>query len=323
MSRAIVLEAKFLARYYPVSQGLGRPPKIVKALNGVSFSLEAGKTVAIVGESGCGKSTLARQLTLIEAPSAGELLINGEGTAKLNKRQLKHLRTEIQMVFQNPYGSLNPRQTIEFQLTEPLTIHTKLSRAEKHEKVVAMMKKVGLRPEHAQRYPHMFSGGQRQRIALARAMMLNPKIVVADEPTSALDVSIQAQVLNLFMDLQEEFHTAYVFISHNLSVVQHVADDVMVMYLGKTVEHGSKQAIFEKPLHPYTQALLAAAPSVSGHKTDLTLLGELPSPFNPPTGCALHQRCPHAQPRCAQEEPALREWQGRLVACLRLEEIAA
>ncbi|SOD68444.1 dipeptide transport system ATP-binding protein [Alysiella filiformis DSM 16848] len=250
MTQNIVLEAKSLARYYPVAQGFGKPKKSVKALNGISFQLQAGKTLAIVGESGCGKSTLARQLTLIESPSSGELLINNASTHNLSKSQLKQLRTEIQMVFQNPYGSLNPRQTIEYQLTEPLTIHTSLSRAEKHEKAVEMMRKVGLRPEHAQRYPHMFSGGQRQRIALARAMMLNPKIVVADEPTSALDVSIQAQVLNLFMDLQDEFHTAYVFISHNLSVVQHVADEVMVMYLGKAVEHGSRDDIFNAPQHP-------------------------------------------------------------------------
>lgn len=317
----LVLEAKNLARYYPVSQGLGKPKKYVKALNGVSFALEAGKTLAVVGESGCGKSTLARQLTLIESPNDGELLINNQPTEKLSKSQLKQLRTEIQMVFQNPYGSLNPRQTIEYQLTEPLTIHTHLSRTEKHAKVVEMMQKVGLRPEHAQRYPHMFSGGQRQRIALARAMMLNPKIVVADEPTSALDVSIQAQVLNLFMDLQDEFQTAYVFISHNLSVVQHVANDVMVMYLGKVVEHGTREAIFAAPQHPYTQALLAAAPSVNGHKADLKLAGELPSPLNPPTGCALHQRCPHATSTCAQTEPPLREWKGRQVACIRLEEI--
>lgn len=317
----LILEAKNLARYYPVSQGLGKPKKYVKALNGVSFALEAGKTLAVVGESGCGKSTLARQLTLIESPNDGELLINNQPTEKLSKSQLKQLRTEIQMVFQNPYGSLNPRQTIEYQLTEPLTIHTHLSRTEKHAKVVEMMQKVGLRPEHAQRYPHMFSGGQRQRIALARAMMLNPKIVVADEPTSALDVSIQAQVLNLFMDLQDEFQTAYVFISHNLSVVQHVANDVMVMYLGKVVEHGTREAIFAAPQHPYTQALLAAAPSVNGRKADLKLAGELPSPLNPPTGCALHQRCPHATSTCAQTEPPLREWKDRQVACIRLEEI--
>ena len=319
----IVLEAKNLARYYPVSQGLGREKKYVKALNGVSFTLEAGKTLAIVGESGCGKSTLARQLTLIEKPTSGELTINGEGVTKLSSAELKHLRTQVQMVFQNPYASLNPRQSIAYQLTEPLTIHTSLSKAEKHERVIDMMKQVGLRPEHASRYPHMFSGGQRQRIALARAMMLNPKIVIADEPTSALDVSIQAQVLNLFMDLQEQHHTAYVFISHNLSVVQHVAHDVIVMYLGKVVEHGKKEDIFERPLHPYTKALLSAAPSLKAKKEPLKLTGELPSPLNPPSGCALHQRCPYAVERCAREVPELRSIGAQQIACHRTEDINA
>ncbi|WP_373796563.1 peptide ABC transporter ATP-binding protein [Neisseria dentiae] len=318
-----VLEARDLTRYYPVSGGLGKEKKVVKALNGVSFELQAGKTLAVVGESGCGKSTLARQLTLIETPTSGSLAINGTETAKLGSGRLKAMRTEIQMVFQNPYASLNPRQTIAFQLMEPLAIHTKLSKKERYERAVEMMKTVGLRPEHSSRYPHMFSGGQRQRIALARAMMLNPKIVVADEPTSALDVSIQAQVLNLFMDLQEQYGTAYVFISHNLSVVEHVADDIMVMYLGRVVEHGNSETVFAKPLHPYTQALLSAAPSLKEQKVQLKLAGELPSPLNPPSGCALHQRCPHARERCAQEVPELREWQGRKVACLRLEEIAA
>ncbi|HFC8542961.1 peptide ABC transporter ATP-binding protein [Neisseria weaveri] len=319
----IVLEARNLTRHYPVSSGWGKDKKVVKALNGVSFRLQAGKTLAIVGESGSGKSTLARQLTLIEEPTSGTLAINGTETAKLSSRRLKEMRTEIQMVFQNPYASLNPRQTIAFQLMEPLAIHTKLSKKERYDRAMEMMKTVGLRPEHSSRYPHMFSGGQRQRIALARAMMLNPKIVVADEPTSALDVSIQAQVLNLFMDLQEQYHTAYVFISHNLSVVEHVADDIIVMYLGRVVEHGNSQTIFDKPLHPYTQALLSAAPSLHEQKVQLKLSGELPSPLNPPSGCALHQRCPHAQARCAQEVPELREWQGRQVACLRIEEIAA
>lgn len=318
-----VLEARDLTRYYPVGGGLGKEKKVVKALNGVSFELQAGKTLAVVGESGCGKSTLARQLTLIETPTSGSLAINGTETAKLGSGRLKAMRTEIQMVFQNPYASLNPRQTIAFQLTEPLAIHTKLSKKERYERAVEMMKTVGLRPEHSSRYPHMFSGGQRQRIALARAMMLNPKIVVADEPTSALDVSIQAQVLNLFMDLQEQYGTAYVFISHNLSVVEHVADDIMVMYLGRVVEHGNSETVFAKPLHPYTQALLSAAPSLKEQKVQLKLAGELPSPLNPPSGCALHQRCPHARERCAQEVPELREWRGRKVACLRLEEIAA
>ncbi len=260
-------------------------------------------------------------MTLIEEPTDGELFINDEATTGYSRKALKELRTEIQMVFQNPYGSLNPRHTIGYQLTEPLDIHTKLSKEEKRDKINEMMRHVGLRPEHAGRYPHMFSGGQRQRIALARAMMLNPKIVVADEPTSALDVSIQAQVLNLFMDLQDEYHTAYVFISHNLSVVRHVADDVMVMYLGQAVEHGPKEAIYNAPKHPYTIALLAAAPTVNGHKNDLTLQGELPSPLNPPSGCALHKRCPYAKQQCSEIEPQLREWDGRLVACLRLEEI--
>ena len=321
MSNKVVLKADNLHKHYPVSQGLGKAKAYVKALNGVSFELEAGKTLAVVGESGCGKSTLARQLTLIEKPTDGELFINDEATTGYSRKALKELRTEIQMVFQNPYGSLNPRHTIGYQLTEPLDIHTKLSKDDKRDKINEMMRNVGLRPEHAGRYPHMFSGGQRQRIALARAMMLNPKIVVADEPTSALDVSIQAQVLNLFMDLQDEYHTAYVFISHNLSVVRHVADDVMVMYLGQAVEHGPKEAIYNAPKHPYTIALLAAAPTVNGHKNDLTLQGELPSPLNPPSGCALHKRCPYAKPQCSEIEPQLREWDGRLIACLRLEEI--
>lgn len=321
MSNKVVLKADNLHKHYPVSQGLGKAKAYVKALNGVSFELEAGKTLAVVGESGCGKSTLARQLTLIEPPTKGQLFINDEGTTDYSRKALKDLRTEIQMVFQNPYGSLNPRHTIGYQLTEPLDIHTKLSKEEKRDKINEMMRNVGLRPEHAGRYPHMFSGGQRQRIALARAMMLNPKIVVADEPTSALDVSIQAQVLNLFMDLQDEYHTAYVFISHNLSVVRHVADDVMVMYLGQAVEHGPKEAIYNAPKHPYTIALLAAAPTVNGHKNDLTLQGELPSPLNPPSGCALHKRCPYAKSQCSEIEPQLREWDGRLVACLRLEDI--
>ena len=321
MSNKVVLKADNLHKHYPVSQGLGKAKAYVKALNGVSFELQAGKTLAVVGESGCGKSTLARQLTLIEEPTDGELFINDEATTGYSRKALKELRTEIQMVFQNPYGSLNPRHTIGYQLTEPLDIHTKLSKDDKRDKINEMMRNVGLRPEHAGRYPHMFSGGQRQRIALARAMMLNPKIVVADEPTSALDVSIQAQVLNLFMDLQDEYRTAYVFISHNLSVVRHVADDVMVMYLGQAVEHGPKEAIYNAPKHPYTIALLAAAPTVNGHKNDLTLQGELPSPLNPPSGCALHKRCPYAKHQCSEIEPQLREWDGRLVACLRLEEI--
>jgi len=225
-----VLTARDLTRHYDISRGLFKGSATVRALNGVSFELQAGKTLAVVGESGCGKSTLARALTLIEIPSSGSLQIAGQEVTRANGAQRKQMRRDVQMVFQNPYASLNPRQKIGDQLAEPLLINTQLSRAERREQVQAMMQQVGLRPEHYQRYPHMFSGGQRQRIALARAMMLNPKVLVADEPTSALDVSIQAQVLNLFMDLQERFNTGYVFISHNLSVVQHVADDVLVMW---------------------------------------------------------------------------------------------
>ncbi len=259
---AVVLTARDLTRHYEVSRGLFKGHATVRALNGVSFELEAGKTLAVVGESGCGKSTLARALTLIEEPSSGSLKIAGQEVAGADKAQRKQLRKDVQMVFQSPYASLNPRQKIGDQLAEPLLINTNLSASERRDKVQAMMKQVGLRPEHYQRYPHMFSGGQRQRIALARAMMLQPKVLVADEPTSALDVSIQAQVLNLFMDLQQEFNTAYVFISHNLAVVRHVADHVMVMYLGRPVEMGPKEDIYTRPLHPYTQALLSATPTI-------------------------------------------------------------
>jgi dipeptide transport system ATP-binding protein len=318
-----VLQARDLTRYYEVSQGFLKGYATVKALNGVSFDLEAGRTLAVVGESGCGKSTLARQLTLIETPTSGSLLLDGVDVAKASPAELKAMRTKVQMVFQNPYASLNPRQKIGTQLAEPLVINSRLSAAERKEKVAEMMQRVGLRPEHYYRYPHMFSGGQRQRIAIARAMMLNPKIVVADEPTSALDVSIQAQVLNLFMDLQESFNTTYLFISHNLAVVEHVADDVMVMYLGQVVETGAKDTIYSKPLHPYTQALLSATPSIhtENRRIKIKIQGELPSPLKPPTGCSFHKRCPFAVERCATEVPVLRELDQRQVACHRAEDI--
>lgn len=318
-----VLQARDLTRYYDVAQGFFKPSAQVKALNGVSFELQAGKTLAVVGESGCGKSTLARQLTLIEPPTSGSLLLDGQDAATAGKAELKAMRTKVQMVFQNPYASLNPRQKIGTQLGEPLDINTSLSPSEREERVRAMMTRVGLRPEHYYRYPHMFSGGQRQRIAIARAMMLNPKIVVADEPTSALDVSIQAQVLNLFMDLQEEFNTAYVFISHNLAVVEHVADDLMVMYLGRAVEVGAKGKIYGRPLHPYTQALLSATPSIhpEDRRIKIKIHGELPSPLNPPSGCTFHKRCPFANERCQQEVPELRALDERMVACHHAENI--
>jgi dipeptide transport system ATP-binding protein len=314
---AVVLTARELTRHYEVSRGLFKGHALVRALNGVSFELEAGKTLAVVGESGCGKSTLARALTLIEEPSSGSLQIDGTEVKGASKTERKQLRRDVQMVFQSPYASLNPRQKIGDQLAEPLLINTSLSKAERREKVQKMMEQVGLRPEHYQRYPHMFSGGQRQRIALARAMMLQPKVLVADEPTSALDVSIQAQVLNLFMDLQKEFNTAYVFISHNLAVVRHVADQVLVMYLGRPAEMGPKEDIYEKPLHPYTQALLSATPAIHPDplKPKIRIAGELPNPLNPPDGCAFHKRCPYATERCAKEVPVLRQVSTRQVAC--------
>ncbi len=321
---SIVLDARELARHYTISRGLFKPSALVRALNGVSFSLQAGKTLAVVGESGCGKSTLARALTLIEEPSSGSLQIAGQEVAGANKVQRQQLRRDVQMVFQNPYASLNPRQKIGDQLAEPLLINTGLSRGERRETVQAMMQQVGLRPEHYQRYPHMFSGGQRQRIALARAMMLQPKVLVADEPTSALDVSIQAQVLNLFMDLQEQYQTGYVFISHNLSVVRHVANEVLVMYLGRPVEMGPAERIYERPLHPYTRALLSATPAIRPEpgKTKIKITGELPNPLDPPSGCAFHKRCPHANERCRQEVPLLRLLDARQVACHHVEKSA-
>lgn len=317
-----VLTARDLTRHYEISQGLFKPHALVRALNGVSFDLLAGKTLAVVGESGCGKSTLARALTLIEEPTSGSLQIAGQEVKGANHEQSKQLRRDVQMVFQNPYASLNPRQKIGDQLAEPLVINTSLSRSERRERVQAMMKQVGLRPEHYQRYPHMFSGGQRQRIALARAMMLRPKVLVADEPTSALDVSIQAQVLNLFMDLQQEFGTAYVFISHNLAVVRHVADDVLVMYLGRPAEMGPADKLYERPLHPYTQALLSATPAIhpDPSKPKIKIQGELPNPLNPPSGCAFHKRCPYATERCRTEVPELRLLDERQVACHHAEQ---
>jgi dipeptide transport system ATP-binding protein len=320
----IVLTARDLTRHYQVSRGLFKGHATLRALNGVSFELEAGKTLAVVGESGCGKSTLARALTLIEQPTSGSLQIAGQEVTGASKSEHKQLRRDVQMVFQSPYASLNPRQKIGDQLAEPLLINTPLSRAERREKVQLMMQQVGLRPEHYQRYPHMFSGGQRQRIALARAMMLQPKVLVADEPTSALDVSIQAQVLNLFMDLQAQFNTAYVFISHNLAVVRHVADQVLVMYLGQPVEMGPKELIYSRPLHPYTQALLSATPSIhpDPSKPKIQLHGELPNPLNPPSGCAFHQRCQHATALCSQQAPPLRLLDGRQVACHHAEQLS-
>lgn len=305
----VVLDARDLTRHYTVPQGFMKPKAIVRALDGVSFQLHAGKTLAVVGESGCGKSTLARQVTMIEAPTSGQLYLGGVDAAQADAATKKRLRRDVQMVFQNPFASLNPRKKIGHALEEPLVINTALGKAEREEKARAMMARVGLRPEHHQRYPHMFSGGQRQRVAIARALMLRPRLVVADEPVSALDVSIQAQVLNLLMDLQEETGVAYLFISHNLAVVELIADDVLVMYLGKVVEQASKKELFSMPRHPYTRALLASTPRIdkASRQQRQVLSGELPSPLAPPPGCAFHKRCPYAQERCRVEVPALRQ----------------
>ncbi len=297
----IVLEGRDLARFYKTGGGIFSQAATVKALNGVSFKLEAGKTLAVVGESGCGKSTLARLVTMIETPTSGELMIEGK-PALVGDRSL---RSTVQIVFQNPYGSLNPRQKVGSILEEPLKINMPYDGPMRRQKVETMMEKVGLRPEHYDRYPHMFSGGQRQRIAIARALMLNPKVLVLDEPVSALDLSIQAQVLNVLMDLQKEMGLAYLFISHGLSVVRHIADDVMVMYLGRPVETGPVADVFGHPRHPYTAALLSATPIAdpSRSKTRIELVGELPSPLNPPSGCHFHPRCSYMTDICKAETP--------------------
>ncbi len=326
---ATVLEAQALAKHYSVSTGFLKPKALARALDGVSFTLAAGSTLAVVGESGCGKSTLARQLTMIEAPTSGTLRLAHAGSALADVTHAdatlrRQLRRQVQMVFQNPFASLNPRKRIGHALEEPLAINTDLGQAARTERARAMMARVGLRPEHHARYPHMFSGGQRQRVAIARALMLAPAIVVLDEPVSALDVSIQAQVLNLLMDLQDETQVAYVFISHNLAVVELIADEVLVMYLGKVVERAPKRTLFGAPRHPYTRALLASTPRIDARarQTRQVLTGELPSPLNPPAGCAFHKRCPFAVARCAVEVPVL-ELVGaqQRVACHRVHEL--
>ncbi len=318
-----LIKARDLHKYYSIKSGYLQPSKSLKALAGASFELYAGKTLAVVGESGCGKSTLARLLTMIEQPTSGQLSIDGIDVAITTDKSIKkQLRQSIQMVFQDPFGSLNPRQKIGNIIQEPLIINTDLSTNERHQKVLEMMELVGLRKEHFQRYPHMFSGGQRQRVAIARALILKPKVVVLDEPVSALDVSIQAQVINLLIELQQELGLAYVFISHDLSVVRHIADEILVMYLGKPVEQGPSEVIFNNPKHPYTQALLSATPStnINTKRQRIKLIGELPSPINPPTGCAFNPRCQHAHKSCKISEPIMETYGESQAACLALDE---
>jgi dipeptide transport system ATP-binding protein len=322
----IVLEAENLAQYYNISRGPLAKPLTLKAVDGVSFTLAAGQTLAIVGESGSGKSTVARMIAMIEPPTSGWLSIDGIRIPGASRRALSGLRSHVQMVFQDPYGSLNPRQKVGSILEEPLKInHPALSTAQRREAASQMLRRVGLRPEHYGRYPHMFSGGQRQRIAIARALILRPRILVLDEPVSALDLSVQAQILNLLAELQDEFELAYFFISHALSVVRHIADDVMVMYLGRPVEYGRREGIFDNPRHPYTQALLSATPVADPRRrrARIRIEGELPSPIHPPSGCAFHPRCPLAFDRCRHERPELEMKGEGNVACFAVPAIMA
>jgi len=300
-----VMTATALERHYEVRGGLFRKARTLKAVAGVDFRLFPGKTLAVVGESGCGKSTLARIVTMIEEPTEGTLTLDGKPVVP---QAWSALRKSVQIVFQDPYGSLNPRQRVGTILEEPLKINRPdMSAADRTAKAREMLGLVGLRPEHFERYPHMFSGGQRQRIAIARALMLDPKVLVLDEPVSALDLSIQSSVLNLLLDLQERLQLAYLFISHDLSVVRHVADDVIVMYLGRAVESGSRDAIFQAPLHPYTKALLSATPQANPRvkKERIKLEGELPSPLSIPAGCPFAPRCWKVQDKCRDIRPSL------------------
>ena len=325
-----VLEARALQKHYRVSAGWLGEHAVVHALEDVSLVLAAGRTLAVVGESGCGKSTLARQLAMLEMPTSGRIFVGGVDTTGADAATRRALRPSVQMVFQNPFASLNPRKKIGQALEEPLAIAGTLGRREREERGRAMLARVGLAPEHYRRYPHMFSGGQRQRIAIARALMLEPRLVIADEPVSALDVSVQAQVLNLLLDLQESTGVAYVFISHNLAVVELVADDVLVMYLGRVMERAPKAALFAAPRHPYTRALLASTPRVGADRGEAalaraatsTLSGELPSPLAPPSGCVFRTRCPHAIRRCAEVVPPLEPaGAAHVAACIRQGEI--
>lgn len=317
-----LIDARGLKKHYSVKKNLWGKPAKVKALDGITFTLARGQTLAVVGESGCGKSTLGRLLTMIETPTSGELYWNGQNLLEADRQAEALRRKKIQIIFQNPYASLNPRKKISQILEEPLLINTDLNKAQRREKVLAIMSKVGLKAEHYDRYPHMFSGGQRQRIAIARGLMLNPEVLIADEPVSALDVSVRAQVLNLMMELQQELGLSYIFISHDLSVVEHIADEVMVMYLGRCVEKGTKQSIFTQPKHPYTQALLSATPRLNreSQRERIKLTGELPSPLNPPAGCAFAARCRHRMQQCEEKSPPLKSYDGQQVACFYVEQ---
>jgi oligopeptide transport system ATP-binding protein len=313
MTREVVLQAENLVKYYPIKAGvLRRKVGQVKAVDGVSFELYRGETLGIVGESGCGKSTLARMLMRLEEPTGGTLTFDGVDVYSQKGAEMRRLRRDIQIVFQDPYTSLNPRKTVGDIVGEPFEIHRDvLAKRDRRQRVQQLLELVGLNPEHINRYPHQFSGGQRQRIGIARGLALNPKVIICDEPVSALDVSVQAQVVNLLEELQAGLGLAYIFIAHDLSVVRHISDRVAVMYLGKIVEIGDEDQIYSRPTHPYTQALLSAVPmpdpTLRNVREQIVLTGDVPSPANPPAACRFHTRCWKAQEICSIDEPLLIE----------------
>ena len=319
-----ILKVKGLKVHFPVSGGFLAKKQVVKAVDGVDFEIAPGETFGLVGESGCGKSTTGRALVKIYDPTEGQVIFEGEDNTKIKGAKLKEFRRDMQMIFQDPYASLNPRMTVGEIIREPMDIHGVYDTKEEREKRVReLLEIVGLKPDHIRRYPHEFSGGQRQRIGIARTLALNPKFIVCDEPISALDVSIQAQVINLLEKIQNEMGIAYLFIAHDLSMVKHISDRIGVMYLGNMVEIGDADDIYHEPLHPYTQALLSSVPipdpKVARNKKRIVLEGELPSPINPPSGCVFRTRCPKATERCAQEKPALKTVGNRQVACFLYE----